>query len=180
MLRPLACLALAAGLVAADGIFDSCQALTPAWVFLNGGEYPGATGTLTTAKAPASGLTMTWDFSGGGNYVAAVWKGSALADSGGVSLAVMADAPCSVAVRLRDENGRTFQGDYLNLVAGANAITRDWAGTWKHAWGGVPGTGPKPGRPESIALVVDKRPPTTTTGSLTIKWLGSRSAATAP
>ncbi len=51
---------------------DFSSPTSPApWVFSNGPEFPGATGTLTAAAgASGQGAALAYDFTGGGNYVA--------------------------------------------------------------------------------------------------------------
>jgi hypothetical protein len=53
-------------------IDDFSSATSPApWVFSNGPEFPGATGSLTAgAGASGQGASLAYDFTGGGNYVA--------------------------------------------------------------------------------------------------------------
>ena len=51
------------------GKFDSAESLAP-WVFTNGPEYPGATGSLTLGPGHGgSGARLAFDISAGGNYV---------------------------------------------------------------------------------------------------------------
>lgn len=179
MIRILTVLALATALAAAETVLDPCQALTPAWSFANGAEFPGAKGRLAAAEAPAQGLVLGWDFSGGGGYVSATWKGPAQAGLAGVAVSITTDAPCTLAIRMRDEHGRTFQSRYIAAKAGATTITQACAGPWGGSWGGKDGTGPLPGAPVSFALVVDKRAPTPATGAVTITKLAVSDAAPA-
>jgi hypothetical protein len=58
---------------AAETVIDDFSAASsPApWVFSNGPEFPGATGSLTAGSgASGSGAALAYDFTGGGNYVA--------------------------------------------------------------------------------------------------------------
>jgi hypothetical protein len=176
MPRLLALALLACALAAAETAIDPC-ADAKAWTFSAGEEFPGAKGSLAAAGA-AGGLLLNWDFSGGGAYVAIQPKAKLPAGVTAVAASLTAEKPCIVAWRLRDENGRTFQSDYITLPTGTTRLVRSVAGPWGGSWGGKAGTGPTPGAPVAITLLVDKRKGTPAVGSLSITGLTAVSDAT--
>lgn len=120
-----------AGVKALD-LLDDCQAPSGKWSFSVGGEFPGATGSLT---AGMGGLVMAYDFTKGGNYVAAI---RALpASTGPLELGVTLQAPsaCGYHLRVVDATGRTFQSVGMMLQGGVETVATitpgmKWAGSW--------------------------------------------------
>jgi MYXO-CTERM domain-containing protein len=121
--------------------FEAASAPTP-WQFSNGGEFPGATGSLTTGTGhTGKGAHVAYDFTGGGAYVA---FGRALPNvAAGRPLAfwLRADPRAKLGVRLNDSNGQTLQYD-LRLPFEA-ALGGEWcrmvlpaAATPGDHWGG--------------------------------------------
>jgi hypothetical protein len=164
MLRHLAPLLLATVLAAAESAIDPC-ADPKSWTLSKGEEFPGATAALTAAAG--GGLALAWDFSAGGSYVSVQPKARPPAGTVAVAASLSATRPCTVAWRMRDEHGRTFQSDYIALPAGTTRLVRPVAGPWGGSWGGKPET-TQPGVPVSFTLLVDKRNGTPATGGLTI------------
>lgn len=173
MIRPLACLALlACCLAAAEPVLDDCRKAGN-WTFSPGAEFPGATGGI--APVDGQGLGLSWDFSAGGAYVAATWRGKPPADLTGFAFTVVADQACTAAVRLRDASGRTFQSEYLAIPKGPSTLPRACAGPWSGAWGG-PDKTTVPATPISIAILIDKRNGTPAKGSLLLTGLAATGA----
>lgn len=165
MHRTLILAILATALATAETVIDPCAEPT-GWAFSKGEEFAGAGGSLTAASG--GGLTLAWDFSAGGSYLSAQPKAALPAGTVAVVASLATDRPCTVAWRMRDANGRTFQSDYIALPAGTTRLVRTVAGPWGGSWGGKPGTGPAPGAAAAFALLVDKRNGTPATGSLTV------------
>jgi len=174
MHRLLALALLAAAAFAAETTIDPCTD-PKGWAFSKGDEFPGATGSLTAT--PAGGLALAWDFSAGGAYVSVQPKAKLPAGTAAVAASLTTDKPCTVAWRMRDENGRTFQSDYIALPAGTTRLVRTVAGPWGGSWGGKPETAATPAAPVSITIVVDKRKGTPVSGALGISALTALDAA---
>ncbi|MBN8525017.1 MAG: hypothetical protein J0M02_06765 [Planctomycetes bacterium] len=164
MLRPILALAFAATCAAADPVLDPCVD-AKAWIFSPGKEFPGATGSLAAASG---GLTLAWDFSAGGHYVAAQCTATVPAGTTAVAFELEAALPCAVTVRMQDADKRSFQGAYVVLKAGRNRVMQPCTGPWAGSWGGSAEAGADPGRPLSFTLLVDHRQPTPKAGGLTI------------
>jgi hypothetical protein len=164
MHRTLILAILATALAAAETVIDPCTEPT-GWAFSKGDEFAGAAGSLTAASA--GGLRLAWDFSAGGSYLSAQPKAALPAGTVAVVASLATDKPCTIAWRMRDANGRTFQSDYIALPAGTTRLVRPVAGPWGGSWGGKPET-TQPGVPVSFTLLVDKRNGTPATGGLTI------------
>jgi hypothetical protein len=165
MHRTLILAILATALAAAETVIDPCTEPT-GWAFSKGDEFAGAAGSLTAASA--GGLRLAWDFSAGGSYLSAQPKAALPAGTVAVVASLATDKPCTIAWRMRDANGRTFQSDYIALPAGTTRVVRTATGPWGGSWGGKADTGPAPGMAVAFALLVDKRNGTPASGSLTI------------
>lgn len=155
----------------AETVMDQCRVVHPAWRFVNGSEFPGATGSLLAAPQPATGLVMSWDFTGGGNYVAALWHGPAQAGLGSFAFAITASEPVRMAVRMIDHQGRTHQSGSTTMPVGTSVLSQACAGPWEHSWGGNGGT--SVGSPVSLLAVVSIQAPTARRGTVTISRLTS-------
>jgi hypothetical protein len=119
------------------------------WTFSNGPEFPGAKGSFKIAAEAAhpgrSGGKLTFDFTGGGNYVSAVLH---IPESGRVALTnwnalqfwVNCPAGSSLGFRYTDVGGQTFQKP-IECAAGAwtqvTVAFQDWASHWGGANDGV-------------------------------------------
>jgi hypothetical protein len=175
MPRILTLALLACALAAAETAIDPC-ADAATWTFSPGEEFPGAKGSLAAAGA-TGGLVLNWDFSGGGAYVAIQPKAKLPPGTTAIAATLTTEKACTVAWRLRDEHGRTFQSDYIALPAGTTRLLRSVAGPWGGSWGGKAGTGPAPGAPVAVTLLVDKRKGTPTAGTLAITGIAAISDA---
>lgn len=169
MLRIIPLTILICSLACAETVIDACADATT-WSFYAGDEFPGAKGSLAAVGA-AGGLLLSWDFSAGGAYVAVQPKAKLPPGTTAIAASLTAEKPCTVAWRMRDEHGRTFQSDYIALPAGTTRLVRSMAGSWGGSWGGKAGTGPAPGAAMAITLLVDKRKGTPASGTLTITGL---------
>lgn len=135
----LLALPLAAAAVAAPPlVLDDGARLSWKWQFLNGGEFPGAQGSLQAAPA---GFLLAYDFTKGGKYVAAARN---LALSGRVtafSLKVEPAQDCLVFFRLTDANSRTFEaaGPPLKGKVATTLTLLPLDAPWRAGWGGKAG-----------------------------------------
>jgi hypothetical protein len=78
------------------------------WTFANGPEFPGAKGSYELgAGDPASGI-LSYDFSGGGNYVNA-GTDVAIDKAGSLHLKVKSADQKTILVRLADKSGQWHQ-----------------------------------------------------------------------
>ncbi len=137
-------------------LLDTCRDAS-AWRFSPGGEFPGARGALRADESPAaSGLTLVFDFTGGGAYVAAEFSGPVPPEPVAFGLELTARQDCRVNWRVADGTGRTFQGPGAALAAGERkTIVVPVAGPWPGAWGGK--DAPRPAEPvRSLSLLASK------------------------
>src|SRR4051812_46553884 len=111
---------------------DACRDLA-AWRFSDGGEFPGAKGSLAVGS---EGIDIGYDFSGGGSYVAAEYVGPFPPEVIGIDASVSCDRPCAVGWRWRDATGRVHQGAGCDVPAGGMDLRVERAGPWATAWGG--------------------------------------------
>lgn len=168
-------LAACAALGAADVLLDA--GLDPqAWTFVPGAEFPGATGALKGPAPGATGLNLSWDFAGGGNYVAAEFRGAMPPATTAFTASLRADAACTVSFRVRDGSGRVFQTRPHSLPAGRSTATIQLAGPWERAWDGVDGA--PAGEPVSFSVLAP-RSDVQRAGSVAIERLEAVSDATA-
>ena len=120
--------------------FEGPQAPAP-WVFSNGPEFPGATGSLTTAAGHAgTGAHLAYDFSGGGAYVAASRTLDTAVPAAAISLWVRNAPGIHVTLRVVDDTGQTLQlsvarplhawdaGAWYRLVVPVGASSSHWGG----------------------------------------------------
>jgi hypothetical protein len=80
------------------------------WRFLNGTEFPGATGKLAfrlVAGQPVG--VLTYDFTAGGRYVSAITKADIGADISELRFKIKSTRAERLAVRLRDSSGQYHQ-----------------------------------------------------------------------
>jgi polysaccharide biosynthesis protein PslG len=90
-----------------DG-FDSPTSPSP-WVFSNGPEFPGATGSLAAGPgATGPGAALTYDFTGGGNYVAMTLTLPTPITATVIGYSARA-AGVRTVLRVVDSGGQTFQ-----------------------------------------------------------------------
>jgi hypothetical protein len=140
---PLIALALATSLVPAMALesIDDCRSLSSKWGFSPGGEFPGATGSL---ESDDKGLALKYDFTGGGNYVAAVRTMPPSEGPLELQIALLASSPVGYHLRVVDATGRTFQSESTLLPADEEAVAAISPETkWAGSWGGKESTTPQ-------------------------------------
>ena len=128
------------------------------WQFSNGSEFPGAKGSFERSKdalhAGEYGGKLTFDFTGGGNYVAAVCKLKSAPDIQGVRLWIKSPSGGGVTFRYTDQSGQTLQKPI------AVAPSREWeeieieCWEWSAHWGGK-NDGIIHGPPTAISLLAE-------------------------
>jgi hypothetical protein len=109
------------------------------WSFSNGGEFPGAKGTLSVdAKR---GVSLAYDFTGGGAYVAAYRDLDAPDIVGSISFRLENPRPRQITVRVFDRDGQVFQKSVGSDHAGWQAFTcgmNRWTGHYGGPNDGIP------------------------------------------
>ena len=115
------------------------------WHCTNGGEFPGAKGSIGAVTADDQRtLKLDYDFSGGGNYVGAVYSGGFPVETTGLAFTARAEKACNLFCRVSDGN-KTFQGFYRKLKAGEEATAQiSVNGPWRNSWGRGNATRPEP------------------------------------
>ncbi len=115
-----------------DNFEDSSQ-----WNFSNGGEYPGAKGSI--ACNSDGRLSLNYDFTNGGQYVETIYSGSTPPEMQEFHVNIWPTNDCRICYRIVDANGRTFEAESQHFEAGSkNAVTIPLSGHWINAWGGTP------------------------------------------
>ncbi len=137
--------ALAVGMLLALGLssaaeenqvrVDAGYSLTN-WRFHDGGEFPGAKGSLKLAAEAGGGLRLAYDFSGGGSYVAANYSGALPPQTTKLKVKLNLGVACRLQGRFCDRSGRWFQGQAQACPAGDYDYELDRSGPWTAAWGG--------------------------------------------
>jgi len=127
------------------------------WAFSNGQEFPGAKGSFQRAADAAHGGQwggkLTFDFSGGGNYVAAVLRLDKAPETAAVRLWIRKPRGNRLTFRYSDPTGQTVQKGFL-------APDDKWAeifipmSVWTGHWGGAD-DGRLHGPPKMIAFLVE-------------------------
>jgi len=127
------------------------------WTFSNGAEFPGARGSFERAREAARngrwGGRLAFDFTGGGNYVAAILRLDKAPDIAAVRLWVKQPRGNRLTFRYTDQTGQTLQ-------RGFTARDGEWAEAfiamsgWTCHWGGA-NDGVVHGPPKQIAFLVD-------------------------
>jgi len=146
------------------GLEDFERELPPArWAFSNGPEFPGAKGgferTDRAAQAGRFGGELKFDFTGGGNYVAAILRmpesgATAVGDGNGLQLWVNRPVGNDFVFRYSDSSGQTFQKQ-VDCPAGRWVrVTVPFSG-WTGHWGGAD-DGKVRGKPKMLALLINR------------------------
>jgi hypothetical protein len=132
------------------------------WTFSNGAEFPGAKGSFERAMEAAHegqfGGKLTFDFTGGGNYVGAILQmpeGGAGATGGWNGLRLWLKRPegNEFVFRYSDSAGQTFQKPVECPAGRWVRVTIPFSG-WTGHWGGAD-DGKMRGGPRMLALNVD-------------------------
>ena len=115
------------------------------WRCSNGSEYPGAKGSISAvAEGDQKMLRLDYDFTGGGNYVAAVCGKGFPVETTEFAFTVRPDAHSHFFCRVSDSN-KTFQGFYRKLKAGEEALVQiPLKGPWRNSWGRGHASRPEP------------------------------------
>src|SRR5208282_5802036 len=128
------------------------------WQFSNGAEFPGAKGSFERSKEAAQSGTfggkLTFDFSGGGNYVAAILKLNRAPDIKGVRLWLKNPSGSHITFRYTDATGQTLQKTTVLGPYGGWAEIEFECWQWSGHWGGA-NDGIVHGPPSQIAFCVD-------------------------
>lgn len=154
------------------------------WAFSQGGEVPGAKGSLTVAKdEPAAGQTalkLAGDFTGGGAYVAAIkdlkdLKDLDAKDVTAFRLRAKSNNAASVSVQVVDASGQTHQKKGVKVVADGQwhdlslkpaevAGGEHWGGANDGKWHGPPSrfvisvtSGSDPAKKQPVLYLADVR-----------------------
>lgn len=126
------------------------------WAFSPGQEFPGAKGSFGRAREAARngrwGGRLAFDFTGGGNYVAAILRLDDAPDVAAVRLLVRQPRGNRLTFRYTDQTGQTLQRGFL-------AREGEWAeafipmAAWTGHWGGA-NDGVVHGPPKQVAFLV--------------------------
>jgi hypothetical protein len=148
-----------------EGGFESAR-----WAFSNGPEFPGARGSFERAAEAAHegqfGGKLAFDFTGGGNYVAAILR-MPEADAGatsawtGLRLWLKRPEGNDFVFRYSDAAGQTFQKPVECPAGRWVSVSIPFSG-WAGHWGG-PDDGKARGGPKMLAFLVDHGAQTTGT-----------------
>ncbi|MCX5683781.1 MAG: hypothetical protein NT049_08860 [Planctomycetota bacterium] len=127
------------------------------WTFSNGGEFPGAKGSFERSKEAAHGGEfggrLAFDFTGGGNYVAAVRRLDGASEIAAVRLWVKKPPGNRLTFRYTDSTGQTLQ-KHFDAPDGVWAEATIRMGGWALHWGGA-NDGVPHGPPRMIAFNID-------------------------
>lgn len=135
----------------------NAQPLSGTWRFCNGAEFPGASGAVEVTES-ASGeqcVTLRYDFSGGGAYVAAYCELVAPKQLDRVHLLMNKPPEATITVRLVDASGQTFQKSVYYDQIGFRELAFNMRG-WSGFWGG-PNDGVLRQPVHTIGILVEKQ-----------------------
>lgn len=91
----------------------------PAWGYLPGSEFPGASGTLDTSPESGEGVALlSYDFTLGGVYVGVRGEIEVPAGYSEIRLRVRSATAQTIALRLRDATGQWHQNEFAYERAG--------------------------------------------------------------
>jgi hypothetical protein len=138
-------------------MLDDFEQASGRWTFSNGPEFPGASGSFERAQAAARngrfGGALAFDFTGGGNYVAAILRTTSAPDIAAVRLWVNKPAGHSLTFRYTDQTGQTHQKTvfclddrWCDLIIPIEMFTSHWGGA---------NDGKVNGPPRSIAFLIE-------------------------
>lgn len=154
-----ATLMTAAAAVPATLPLEDFEGPTNRWSFSNGPEFPGAKGRFyfapQAAHAGKMGGRLEYDFSGGGNYVAAIFRVPTNVPSHFNALQFWVKRPegHGVVFRYTDTTGQTLQKPVecpADRWVRATVTFQQWSGHWGGANDGVPH-----GPPRQLAILID-------------------------
>ena len=129
-----------------------------AWQFSKGPEFPGAKGSFERSKDAAHAGTfggkLTFDFTGGGNYVAAILTLKGAPDIKGVRLWLANPSGNRITFRCTDSTGQTLQKTTALPPYGGWAEIEFECWEWSGHWGGT-NDGIMHGPPSQIAFCIE-------------------------
>jgi GH35 family endo-1,4-beta-xylanase len=129
------------------------------WQFSNGAEFPGAKGSFERSKSAARagefGGKLSFDFSAGGNYVAAILKLKNAPDIKGVRLWLKNPSGNRITFRYTDATGQTLQKTTALPPYGEWVEIEFECWQWSGNWGGA-NDGVVHGPPSELAFCIDK------------------------
>ena len=102
--------------------------------FWHGAEFPGATGTLSVAEGV---LTLKYDFSKGGHYVAAHFPLPERPVARTLSLEASFDTSTELTLRVTDATGQAFQQRLSGAPGDWSRLELPVDGSWPGCWGGA-------------------------------------------
>ena len=103
--------------------------------FWHGGEFPGATGSVAYANGE---LSLRYDFSKGGHYVAANLRFANPVEAESLRMELNYEDTTTVTLRLMDSTGQTFQRGFRGSPDGWEVLECDISPkTWGGHWGGA-------------------------------------------
>jgi hypothetical protein len=95
------------------------------WTFLSGDEFPGAKGSFELGQDKETRVgKLSYDFTGGGNYVAASTQVRIPENTSELRFKVQGKEPLTILVRLTDESGQVHQWNLPYTQAGQWATLR--------------------------------------------------------
>jgi hypothetical protein len=162
LLINLRCAVLAAE---AGGLLESFESAdgASAWTFSNGGEFPGARGSFQRVQAAAHagqwGGRLSFDFTGGGNYVAAILRLRTSSDAStprrdAVKAWLHRPEGNEVVLRYTDSADQTFQKPVECAAGRWVSVTVPLSG-WTAHWGG-PNDGQMRGSPKLLSWIIER------------------------
>jgi hypothetical protein len=113
--RALGIALLCTSLISADVLIDDFEGVgaPSGWIFSNGPEFPGATGSLAAGQGRAGSgacARLMFDMSGGGNYVSASRSLSpTIKNQSGLSLWARVPTGVNIVCRITDSTNQTLQ-----------------------------------------------------------------------
>ncbi|MGD8727828.1 MAG: beta-galactosidase, partial [Gemmatimonadales bacterium] len=126
------------------------------WSFSNGPEFPGAQGAFGRSEEAAQGRfcgRLAFDFSGGGNYVAALLDMPEAMDVCAVRVHVLTPAGHGLTFRYTDQTGQTLQRGFWAPAGRWVDVTIPVSG-WNIHWGGA-NDGIVHGPPQRLAFLIE-------------------------
>lgn len=128
-------------LVAEEVILDTCSDKNM-WKFINGAEFPGATGGIS--ETADGRVAIDFDFAKGGQYVAAIFKRVIPGNVSSLGVSLQSSDDCRINFRVVDASGRTFQGKATGLIKDRmETVDIKIKGPWQTSWGGTKSSVPK-------------------------------------